>query len=215
MLDRYNRRSVAFVAQTDDATDIIPLADAKEFLRIHGNDDDLLLIMLIGAAVDAAEKYTRRAIRRATYELTLDGFPYFDDDNLARLGAGTFDVARSYVLGTGDEFDLPYPPVNSITSITTYNRANAAAVVSPATYLLDGGRIVLNDGYTWPTDLRDRAAVKVAYAAGYGPVNVPVSIKIGMMQHLVAMYDCRTGCDMPEAARGLMNGYRILDGLTW
>lgn len=212
---RYDRRTVDLVSATDAATDILPLAEVKAYLRITESDDDALLTILIGSAVGSAEKYLRRALRTATYSLTLDGFPFVDDDALVRLGPGTHQVPPSFVTGGGAEFDIPYPPVNSITSITTYNRANVGAVFSASAYLLDNSRVVLNDGYTWPTDLRDHAGVKVAYVAGYGAANLPPEIKMGMMQHLVAMYECRTGCDMPDAARGLMNGYRILDGLTW
>lgn len=213
--NKYNRRSIEVISVTDQATDILPLDDVKAFLRIDGTDDDALLTMLIGSAVESAEKYLRRAIRRQTIELTMDGFPFSDDDALARMGSGTFQVPPSYITGGYDEFDLPYPPVASVTSITTYSPSNAASVFAASSYILDGARITLNQGRTWPTDLRERAAVKTRYVAGYGPVAVPGSIKLGMMQHIVAMYECRSGCDMPDAARGLMNAYRILDGLTW
>lgn len=215
MRTRYNRRTVEVISLTDQAIDILPLADAKAFLRVDGSDDDVLLTMLIGAAVTSAEKYLARALRRQTLELTLDGFPFADDDALVRLGQGVHQVALSWVVGDVEGIDLPYPPIASITSITTYNTANTGAVFSSAAYFLDGFRVTLNRGYTWPTDLRDRAAVKVRYVAGYGPINLPMDIKLGMMQHLVAMYECRTGCEMPEAARGMMNAYRITDGLTW
>lgn len=213
--DRYNRRQVSIVSTTDAATDIISLNDAKAFLRIDGTEDDPLLTMLIGVAVDSAEKYLRRSILTKTLELTLDGFPWADDDALARIGSGTHQVPPSWITGGYDEFDLPYPPAASITSITTYNPANVSAVFASASYLLDNSRVILNQGYTWPSDLRDRAAVKVRYVAGYGSANLPAGIKLGMMQHLVAMYECRTGCEMPLAARGLLDQYRILDGLAW
>ena len=215
MRTRYNRRSVEVISFTDQAIDILPLADVKAFLRIDGTDDDPLLTMLINSAVESAEKYLARALRRQTLELTLDGFPFADDEALARLGPGVHQVALSYVIGDVEGIDLPYPPVASVTSITTFNTANASAVFSSAAYLLDGFRITLNRGYTWPTDLRDRAAVKVRYVAGYGQATLPSSIKLAMMQHLVAMYECRTGCDIPAAARGMMDAYRIRDGLAW
>ena len=212
---KYNRKSVSLVSLTDQATDIIPIEDAKAFLRIDGDDDDPMLTLFIGAAVDAAEKYLARAIRRQVLDLTMDGFPWGDDDALDRLGAGTFNVPLSYITGASEEFDLPYAPVNSITSITTYDTANAATVLSSAAYLLDNSRVVLNAGYSWPTSLRERAGVKVRYVAGYGPAALPGAIRLAIMQHVVAMYECRTGCEMPEASRGLMQAYRILDQLAW
>lgn len=209
---RYNRRVVELISAS--ATEIVALADVKEFLRVDGTDDDDLIEMFITAALESAEKYTHRAIRELTLELTMDGFPFDDDDALVRLGPGVHDLPLSYVTGRFSEFDLPYPNAQSITSITTYNRANDAAVFDAASYLLDNSRVVLNDGYTWPNGLRDHAAVKVRYVAGYG-TDIPAQIKLAIMQHVAAMYDCRSGCDIPAAARGMLNAYRLADGLAW
>lgn len=211
-MKRYNRRTVEIVSVAAD--EIVPLADVKAFLRIDTADDDDLITMFISAGLEAAEKYTRRAIRELTLDATLDGFPFDDDEALVRLGPGVHNIPLSYVTGRYNEFDLPYPPVQSITSITTYDRANAATVFDAAAYLLDGSRVVLNDGYTWPTGLRDYAAVKVRYVAGYG-AGIPAQIKLAVMQHVAAMYECRSGCDIPAHARGMLNAYRLADGLSW
>lgn len=212
---KYNRRAVEFVSATDQATDILLLPDVKAFLRVDGTDDDALLTLLIATTVDGAEKYLRRSIRRQVLDLTMDNFPFADDDALARLGPGMHQVPPSFITGSTAEFDLPYAPATAITSITTYLTDNTPAVFSSNSYILDNSRVILNQGYTWPTSLRERAAVKVRYAAGYGPVNLPGSIRLGMMQHIVAMYECRMGCEMPMASQGLMSQYRILDGLAW
>lgn len=211
-MTRYNRKTVELISVADG--EIVPLEDVKQFLRIDSPDDDFMLAMFITAGLEAAEKYTRRAIRQLTLDVTLDGFPFDDDDALVRLGPGVHNVARSYVTGRYNEFDLPYPPVQSVTSITTYSRANAGTVFDAASYLLDGSRIVLNEGYTWPTGLRDYAAVKVRYVAGYG-ANIPAQIKLAVMQHVAAMYECRSGCDIPAHAQGMLNAYRLADGLSW
>lgn len=211
-MDRYNRRTVETVSVSAD--EVISLATVKQFLRIDTNDDDDLLLMFIDAGLEGAEKYTRRAIRQITLDLTLDGFPFDDDDALARLGPGVHNVPLSYITGRFGEFDLPYPPVASVTTITTFSRANVGTVLASAAYLLTNSRIVLNDGYSWPTGLRERSAVVVRYVAGYG-TGIPAPIKLAVMQHVAAMYECRSGCDMPEASRGMLNSYRLADGLAW
>lgn len=209
---RYNRRTVEIVSVRDE--DVIRMSEVKDFCRITDLDDEPMLAMFLASAIEAAEQFTSRAIRELTIDMTMDGFPVWDDDALVRLGAGTHLVPPSFVRGRADEFDLPRPPIKSITSITTYNRTNAASVMDAAAYLLDGFRVALNEGYTWPSDLRDRAAVKVRYVAGYGPL-LPAPIKTGIMQHVSAMYDCRGGCEIPDAARAAMKPYRIMDGLAW
>jgi hypothetical protein len=211
---KYNRKTVSLVSLTDQATDILRISDARDFLRID-DADDALLTMLIQSAVESAERYLARAVRRQTLELTMDGFPFADDEALVRLGSGTFTIPLSYITGGAGEFDLPYAPANSVTSITTFSPGNVSAVFASSNYILNNSRVVLNEAATWPSGLRERAAVVVRYVAGYGPTGVPSPIKIGMMQHLAAMYDCRTGCNMPEAARDMMAPYRILDQLAW
>lgn len=209
---RYNRKTVKVVSVA--AGDIVTLDEIKAFCRLTGTDDDAMLAIFRAAAVEAAEQFTSRSIRELTIDLTLDGFPFCDDDALVRLGPGTHNVPPSFVMGRWDAIELPRPPVVSITSITSYNRANVAAVMDAAGYRLADFRAVLNDGYQWPTDLRDQAAVVVRYVAGYG-ANLPAPIKVGILQHISAMYDCRGGCEMPVAARGQMQPYRIMDGLAW
>lgn len=210
---QYNRRSVEILAKTSET--IISIAEAKAFLRIDGNDDDALIGILINTAIQSAETYTRRAIGAIDVELTMDGFAMADDDAIVNLGAGWHQIPPWYVMGRGSEIDLPYPPINSITSITTFNRQNVAAVFPSASYILDGFRVSLNEGVTWPTELRHRAGVKVRYSAGYGEAKLPTPIKLAMMQHIVAMYECRGGCDIPAAAKVGLDPYRIRDGMTW
>lgn len=209
---RYNRKTVKVISVRDE--DVLTMAEVKDFCRLSDDQDMPMLNIFRAAAIEAAEQFTSLAIRELTIDLTLDGFPYCDDDALVRLGPGTHNVPPSFVTGRWDAIELPRPPVVSITSITSYNRANMATVMDAAAYRLVDFRAVLNEGYQWPSDLRDQAAVVVRYVAGYGPT-LPAPIKVGILQHISAMYDCRAGCEMPVAARGQMQPYRIMDGLAW
>lgn len=210
---KYNRKTIKRVSLA--AGDLIPLADVKSFLRIDDSSEDFNLVMFTNAAIDAAEKYTRRALREQTLDHTMDGFPSYDDSALERLGAGIHTVSLPYLTGSGSSYDLPLAPIKSISSITTYDRANIASVFPSEGYILDGFRVTLNEGYVWPTNLRERAAVETRYVAGYGVNDLPAAIKVAILQHIAAMYECRKGCDMPAASMGALNAYRLWDGLTW
>lgn len=208
----YNRKTITRVSVA--AGDLVTLAEVKAFLRLDGTAEDTMLQMFIDAAIDGAEQYTRRALREQTIDYAMDGFPRVDDDALDRIGAGVHNLPLSHFGGDG-YFDLPLAPIKSVTSITTYARDNSATVFPSASYLLDGFRVSLNSGYSWPTGLRDNAAVITRYVAGYGPTDLPRAIKMAILQHVAAMYECRMGCEAPQAARGALNAYRLMDGLTW
>jgi uncharacterized phiE125 gp8 family phage protein len=88
----------------------------------------------------------------------------------------------------GCELWLPSPPLQSVSSVTTYDTANVGTVMSSADYLVDTAsepaRIVLNDGKTWPSGLRSANAIVVRIVAGYGSANaVPEALK--QAQHLL------------------------------
>lgn len=69
------------------------------------------------------------------------------------------------------EIVLPRGPLQSVTSVTSYDKDNSGTVFDAASYLQLTGRrsaITLNDGYEWPTDLRARRSMAVVYVTGYG-----------------------------------------------
>ena len=91
---------------------------------------------------------------------------------------------------------MPFDPITSISSINTYNTANTVATFDPAAYRLDApnARIVLNDGYTYPTGLRDREAVHITYVCGY--TAAPDGLLAVMYGMVMSFYMCRT--KMPD-----------------
>jgi uncharacterized phiE125 gp8 family phage protein len=124
------------------------------------------------------------------------------------------EAHQNILTGGADIIKLPYASVSSVTSITTYDDSNAATVVSSASYRLDtGGNVILNDGYTWPTNLRDRDAVRVIYVAGYGAsgASVPAPINHAIKMTVAAMYDGRTCASIPHGAKLQLDTYRVLE----
>ena len=212
----YNRRSIS--VKTPAASQPVTLSDVKTFLRVDGSADDALLTGFIEAATDAAQKYCNRYFINTVLELRMDGFP--SQPAPASMSIGDYREGHVGSLrGYGDEFDLPYRPIVSVTSIKTYNEDNTETTVSALAYRLDGkgGRVYLNDGYTWPSSLRAREAVLVEYTAGYGSnaAAVPAAIKTAIMMYVGQLYECRTGCDMSAACKAMLDGYRLLDRLGW
>jgi len=212
---RYNRKTLEISASNDTAA--ISTADMKAFLRVSGSADDSIIDSYIATATEAVKQHCRRAILTETFVFRCDGFAHPDGDNrLAALGAGTHTVSIPHMLGGGQYLDLPFPPVVSVASVVTYDRANASSTFSADNYTLDGqsGRIFLDDGVYWPTDLRDRLAVQVTYDAGYGSGSIPPPILQAIRLMVQAMYDGCADYISPNIA-AILGPYRLADELAW
>lgn len=211
---RYNRKSVYVTASNDSPA--VSTADMKTFLRVDTADDDAIIAAYVTTATEAIKQYCRLAILTETFVFKADGFAYAGaDDRLMSLGPGIHTASVPYVLGGGETLDLPFPPLQSVTSVVTYDRSNNASTFSASAYQVDlqSGRIYLNEGETWPTDLRAQDAVAVTYVAGYGSGSIPAPILEAIRRYVEQLYD---GCEgMTDEIRRLLAPYRRADELAW
>lgn len=201
-----NRRTVTII--TPPAALPLPVADAKAFLNVEGTADDALIEAFINAGADSIRQYCKRSLGAETLELRMDGFPASSLDRLDRLGAGVHVVSIPWMEGQPHVVDLPFGPVASITSITTYGRDNVSAVFDAANYGFDASRVYLNEGATWPSDIRRADAVAIRYVSGG---TIPAAMLQALRTHVAAMYECREGCEMPAACKAMLGPYRRLD----
>ncbi len=210
----YNRKS-SYVTESADSP-AVSTADMKAYLRVDGSADDAVIANHVTAATEAIKQYLGVALLTETFVLKADGFTSPDgDDRLAALGPGVHTVSVPYALGGTDVFDVPWPPLQSVTSVVTYDRDNSSSTFGSDNYQVDlqDGRIYLNEGETWPTDLRARDAVAITYVAGYGSGSIPSPILEAIKKYVEMMYD---GCDgMTVEVRRLLAPYRRMDQLAW
>ena len=163
----------ALALYTAPAVEPLSVSDAAAHLRVDGTSDEQLIESLILAARRYCEGASGRSLVTQTWELQLDGWP------------------------CGDAIRLPRPPLQSVTSVTTYDSTGAAAVFAAANYLVDTrsqpGRLVLGYGKSWPsTVLRPAAGVVVRYVAGYGlAAAVPETYKQAMQLLVGHWYEHR------------------------
>ena len=211
---RFNRKSVYVTASNDSPA--ISTADMKTFLRVDTSDDDTVIAAYVATATEAVKQYLRVALLTETFVLKADGFTdAYGDDRLLALGPGVHTASRPYVLGGGETLDLPFPPLQSVTSLVTYDRGNNASTYSASNYQVDlqSGRIYLNEGSTWPSDLRAQDAVQVTYVAGYGSGSIPSPILEAIRRYVEQLYD---GCEgMTDEVRRLLAPYRRADELAY
>lgn len=211
---RFNRKSVYVTASNDSPA--ISTATMKTFLRVDTSDDDTVIAAYVTTATEAIKQYLRLALLTETFVLKADGFAYAGaDDRLLALGPGVHTASVPYVLGGGETLDLPFPPLQSVTSVVTYDRGNNSSTFSNTKYQVDlqSGRIYLNEGETWPTDLRAQDAVQVTYVAGYGSGSIPAPILQAIRSYVEQLYD---GCEgMTDEIKRLLAPYRRADELAW
>jgi len=213
---RYNRKSIVII--TAPAALAVSVADMKTYLRIDTSDDDQLIEDFIVAATSSVREYVKRALITETLEMTMDGFSCGEeDDRLLAMGAGIHTGSKNYFLGNPDNIELMFPPIQSITSIKTFDVANTESTFSSGSYQADeqGGRIYLNQGVVWPANLRRYEAVKIRYVAGYGnaSTDIPAPITMAIKMHVARMYECREVCELADICKKMLAPYRLLDGL--
>jgi len=163
----------------------ISVEQVKVMLGINTDARDATIASQITIARILAEEFTGRAFIQQTIQLQIDRFPpgripWWDGTIQAPL--------RAFV--TEEPIVLPRPPLVTVTTVQYYDESNTLRTIPSSSYYVDGltepARIVLNRGNAWPTDVRDRAAVLVTYAAGYGTASgsVPAPIQQAIVAHV-------------------------------
>jgi len=136
------------------AVEPVSTAEAKTHLRVTGSDSDTYIDTLIAAARRTVEHDSGRALITQTWDWTLDGFP------------------------DADHFDVPFPPLQSVTSVTYTDTNGDSQTFSSGDYIVDTaseqGRIALEEGESWPTTKPVIDVVTVRFIAGYGDASTDV-----------------------------------------
>jgi uncharacterized phiE125 gp8 family phage protein len=207
----YPRRSVTVV--TAPAAEPVMLAEAKNWAKIDITDEDPLIAALITAAVESAELYTKRSFINRTLKLTLDTPVCRWVNNLPE---GVYDLPISAVSGPLPiTIQLPGGVASSITSILTYDLTGTSSTFDTSNYWLDSasGRLSLQYGKIWPSNLRPQSACEITYVSGYGATSssVPMPIKTAILMHVQSMYDERGQCDtqIPARCKQLLNQFIV------
>lgn len=175
----FPRRAPAHTAPkliTPPAIEPFSLEDAKSHCRIVIGDEDNDVMRWIRAARTKVERDTGRALLTQTWDLSLDAFygpgGYFVADfGWPRYGARTITI--------------PYPPLQSVTSVTVTDTAGTETVWSATNYIVDTasepGRIALTDTGSWPSSLRIFQPGRIRFIAGWtDPTLIPGDLLAAM-----------------------------------
>lgn len=179
MSDSRNRLLTRVVAPEDEP---LTLADAKTYLRITHDDEDMLISDLIIAVRMTAEQWLKRSLMTQSWKLAYDD--YIDDCVI-----------------------LPMGPVDSVTSVIIVSRDTTTQEVDSGIYYLNAAQ----DTLIFDAALVG-FRIEITYVAGYGNADaVPQPIKQGMLAHIAALYDRRgevEGGALPPYTAALYMPYR-------
>ncbi len=146
------------------ATEPVTLAETKAFLRITHDDDNARIADMITSARVLAEQWLRKSLLTQSWKLGIEG-----------------NISGS--------LRLLMNPIQAITSVTTFDAALAATVISPSQYALSTAKdklVMLDTLHGYRTE--------IIYVAGYGTASdVPKPIKLGILQHVASMVDGSIG----------------------
>lgn len=166
-----------FIVTTGPASEPITLTEAKAQCRIESSftDDDAWLNTAITVAREQAEGLLNRALINQTITMVSEGFPTM--------------------------FEIPQPPLASVTSIKYYDVDNVQQTLAADQYqvntYVEPGLVLKASSVAWPTVYSTRFdAVEIIFQAGWAAAaNVPTSIKQGMLMLLTDLYDNRSQVD--------------------
>ena len=176
---------------SDASVEAIALAQAKLHLRVDESDEDSLISLYIGAARNACEARTGRAITLTNFRLTMDAFP---------SGA----------------IELSFPRLISVQSVKYYDLDGVFQTLAAQDYLLDAvsepGLVYQAQGLAWPNAQERIGAVVVDYTAGYS--DVPKDLMAWMLLAITDLYERRGRSSerpaVPQAfADGLLDRYKV------
>lgn len=135
------------------------LVEVKNYMRIEGNYDDDLINSLIDAAIMAAENFTKLTIITRRIEFVCN-------------------------IKNQQNFQLKYQPIKELIKITLTNSDGSAIELQSRQYHLDMARSLL-----YLNKKLENCQLMVEYFTGYDRINIPASIRHGILMHIAEMYD--------------------------
>ncbi len=203
------------------STDLIALADVKEYLRVTNDAENTTITNFLTAAIEVAQNYTNSKFLEHEYNMTMETWDdvYVSNHYTQALVDGAYITTSGYVGKDGlNQIVLPYAPLASITHIKYYDSAGAQQTWSDTNYLTQKyinqkGFAEIKDGVTLPTISERADAIEIRFKAGYGTTSsdVPEAIKTAILLIIGSMYEKREDSvsRLPKASEYILDPYRF------
>jgi Phage gp6-like head-tail connector protein len=217
---------VNFIITSQPTSPVVDLATAKNFLRVSTNQDDLLIPILIAAAVEAVEAYTGRSVATRSYQQCLDCFPSYVDGTTSQLAyPPNYYSAPLYstaLWNYSQQIKLFAPPLIEVLAVNYVDADGHIQTLDPSTYTVDTAsepaRIFPNPGLTWPPTAYVPNAVQIEFIAGYNTNpssngDVPQALYLAVLMMTAHFYENRgeQAAEMPKIVQLLLYAQKVMD----
>lgn len=180
----------------------VTVTEQKEHARILHSHEDTYLEGLITLSRAWCEKYLGQSFVTQTWEMKLDCWP------------------RQTNLNPYRDIQLPYGPVQAVSSVQYYNEASTLTTMPSSDYVVtigNVGRVAPGYNKYWPTTIARPDAITVTWSAGYGGASastdanasaeaVPPVIKHAIKFYAQHLYQVRDeDAPMPTPIKSLLD----------
>jgi uncharacterized phiE125 gp8 family phage protein len=157
---------------TDLTTEPVTVAEAKNYCKITGTQDDALMAILITAARKSLEKYTQSSFAHK------------------HLHATWVTIPENW------EVELPYGPIISVDKVYKIDEEGTEEelTVNVDYYIYGDQDFVLKVEQFWSTGLTVSRSLRVEYTAGYGDTvteTLPDELKLAILKQVATDYMLR------------------------
>jgi uncharacterized phiE125 gp8 family phage protein len=179
-----------------DAAQVVTLEEAKDHLRLTGNDELDRIIGEVDAAISWAEDFTARAIRRSQYLLSMETFQIVDHRQSIRIQGF----------------------VPSVDSIKYRDSSGSLQTVATSVYQTLKGQhstmIREAANQSWPALHQFMDALQVTFTAGWISSDVPYQIRQAILLKLGSIHFRRGPGDDEDggidgAAEALLKSWKL------
>jgi uncharacterized phiE125 gp8 family phage protein len=180
------------------------------------------LQMIIAAATQEVENYTKRELYLKTFKTYRD---VFGDNGESPAYVGYPAYYYQPAPNNTNPICIRKSPFSAVTSIKYFDSNDVEQTINPTDYY-----VVFKESYSlifpttsWPINIQRQQSISIEFTAGYSEDNaqgitLPPSLKTALLAFASALYedkgDCSSGCtcsSAPAIARAVFNQYRILD----
>jgi hypothetical protein len=176
---------------TGPASEPVTLTEAKLHCRVDEAADDNVITALISAARQAVENATGRRLITQTWRASVDAWP---SKSNGEWWDGVREASFSSIMHVSSEVQLPFPPLQSVTSIKTFSDADAETVYAASNYYVDissePGRVVLRKSASPPIPGRAANGIEIDFVCGYG-ATAPQALKQACLMLIGHWYENR------------------------
>ncbi len=179
---------------TPPVNEPVTLTEFKAHARIDGTNDDVYLTDILKVAREVFERDTGLYIMPQVWGFWFDRIPVQNSTEWwdgVREGSMTQEISRFLEIQSG--------PIQSIDQVSYYRTGSSVAqIFSDTLYHSDlfncDGKVILNEGSSWPGSLRLTNAIKIEATLGYPAGQVPEDIKHIIKIGTLGLYENRGDC---------------------